>query len=124
MSDNIMRVIANDALLTKEAVTGFLLNSQFTSDLASWTDDSDAGGAVTWLLGGYAGLLGDGTDFGKLSQTVTLTESGVKRWLLVRVVDGPVRFKIGSTAGDDDLFHDYIRPLRDARLRRHEGVSA
>ncbi|HDZ38465.1 MAG TPA: hypothetical protein ENH62_09305, partial [Marinobacter sp.] len=106
LSPNIMAIRdpATGLLLTRAAVSGQLLNTGFGSDIANWTDDSDAGGTVAWQTGGYAALKGSGTDFGKLNQTVTLADSGVERWLLVRVTDGPVRFKIGSSAGDDDYF--------------------
>ena len=113
LSPNILSPRIDDARVARAATTGQLLNTGFGSDIADWDDASDTGGAVTWLTGGYAGMKGDGTDFGKLRQTVTLTETGVERWLLVRIVDGPVRFKIGSTAGDDDLF-------TEARLDRGE----
>lgn len=91
------------------------VNGNFTSDITSWVDASQVGGSVTWLVGGYAGMKGDGTDFGILRQTVTVAgpDQGLQHNVLVRVVDGPVRFKVGSTAGDDDY-------VEETRLDRGE----
>ncbi len=95
---------------TTDAPASQLLNTGFGSDISSWTDASQTGGSVTWLVGGYAGMKGDGTDFGILRQTVAVAggDQNKQHRVLVRVVDGPVRFKVGSTAGDDD----YIAEVR------------
>ena len=106
MSNGIMGIRVNDVRLATAATTGQLLNTGFGTDINNWVDASDTGGSVTWLVGGYAGMKGDGTDFGILRQTVTITETGVARSLTVRITDGPVRFKIGSSAGDDDYFSE------------------
>ncbi len=77
-------------------------NSNFTTDLSGWTDASEAGGNVAWQVGGHARIWGDGTDFGILRQTITVNEQGQDHRLGIQIFDGPMRFKVGSTAGDDD----------------------
>ena len=62
---------------------------------------------------GFAQLKGDGTDFGILRQTITVNETDVEHALEVWVKEGPVRFKVGSTAGDDD----YVKETRLATGR-------
>ena len=102
-----MSVIIDDAYVDiPSGITAAVTNGTFTSNITSWTDASDTGGSVQWLTDGgadgYAGLQGDGTDFGILQQTVTVNEASSDHWLVVLIEDGPVRFKVGSTAGDDD----------------------
>ncbi len=77
-------------------------NPNFTSDISGWTDASEAGGSVAWQVGGHAIISGNGTDFGILRQTITVNEQGQDHRLGIQIFDGPMRFKVGSTAGDDD----------------------
>ena len=95
-----------DLLIQRTAISSQLLNTGFNTDLTSWVDASQAGGSVVHLAGGFAGMKGDGTDFGILRQTVTVSgpDTGVDHFLLIRIEDGPVRFKVGSAAGLDDFF--------------------
>lgn len=97
-----LRVRIDDALISRPSVSAAVTNSGFNSDISGWTDASDAGGTVAFQAGGYAILKGDGTDFGILTQAVTVTETDVEHAVRVVVQEGPLRFKIGSTAGDDD----------------------
>lgn len=81
-----------------------ITNNLFDANITSWTDASETGGSATWLTGGYAGVSGDGTDYGILRQSVVVGDPGEQYHVFVGIEDGPVRFKIGSTAGEDDLF--------------------
>lgn len=101
-NNNYMEPYINDEPLTAPAVTSVVTNSTFALDIGGWTPASDPGGTIAWIAGGYAGMKGDGTDFGIMRQTVTINETGVEQWLYVLIEEGPVRFKLGSSAGDDD----------------------
>lgn len=105
-------------LATSENTTSQTTNGPFTSDITGWTDASDTGGNAQWVTGGYAGVSGDGTDFGILRQEVTLGggESGEDHWVNVRVIDGPLRFKVGSSAGDDDYVAETLLDRGDHEL--------
>jgi hypothetical protein len=113
--NDVMAVYINDEPLIAPAVTSVVTNSTFLTTIAGWTDASQTGGSVSWITGGYAGLKGDGTDFGILRQTVTINETGVEQWLSVFVEEGPVRFKLGSTVGGDE----YIEETRLDRGSHH-----
>ena len=97
-----MRVRIDDVLITRPSVSAAVTNGNFLSDISGWVDASDAGGTVAWQTGGFAILKGNGTDFGILQQTVTVTETGTEHALIIDIENAPVRFKVGSTAGDDD----------------------
>jgi len=112
---DVMRPVIDDEVLTAPAITSVISNQTFGANIAGWTDSSQTGGSVSWLTGGYAGMKGDGTDFGILRQTITIVETGVEQWLSVFIEDGPVRFKLGSTAGDDD----YVAETRLDRGDHH-----
>lgn len=77
-------------------------NPSFSVDISGWTDASETGGTAVFVTGGFAGLSGDGTDFGILRQTITVNEQGQDHRISVGVTDGPVRFKVGSVAGTDN----------------------
>lgn len=99
----------NDDLITKPAVTAVIANSDFSSSVpdGNWLDQSQSGGVISYDgTADNALIKGDGTDFGILRQQVTLNESGVEHFIEVLVTVGPVRFKVGSTAGDDDYVEE------------------
>ncbi len=102
-----MRVRIDDELITRPAVTATITDPGFNSALGGgandWQDQSDTGGTAL-TTGGVAKMKGDGTDFGIIQQTVALQESGVEHALAIAIQHGPVRFKVGSTAGEDDYF--------------------
>ena len=97
-----LRVRIDDVLISRPTVTAAVTNGTFNVDISGWTDDSEAGGTVAFQTGGYAILKGDKTDFGILRQTITVNEASVEHALRVTIQEGPLRFKVGSTAGDDD----------------------
>jgi len=108
LSPGIMRIRIDDVLVTCPTVSSSITNGTFDADIASWTDASDAGGAVGWQAGspasGLAILIGDGTDFGIMQQAVTVAtdDQSVEHCVSVEITDGPVRFKVGTAAGLDD----------------------
>ena len=112
-----MRDPSTELLLTRVATSSQTANGNFTTSVpdANWIDASDTGGTVGHDGAGRALIKGDGTDFGIMRQTVTVSgpDQGVEHWFLIRIDDGPVRFKCGSTAGDDDY-------VTETRLGRGE----
>lgn len=104
LTANTMRVFVDDAVVTRPSVSSAVANSAFTTDLASWTDNDEAGGSSVWVAGGYMGLTGNGTAAAIRDQTVTVAAAdlGVKHALDIVVERGPVVCSVGSTTGDDD----------------------
>jgi hypothetical protein len=102
ITDSMMRVIVDDALVTRPAVTAAITNSTFTSNLTSWTDNDEAGATSAWLTGGYMSLLGNGTNAAIRDQQVTVNQVGTQHALRITITRGPVLFRVGSTSGADD----------------------
>lgn len=105
LTDGIMRVWVDDALVTRPSVTAVVANGTFDVDLSSWTDEDEGSAVSSWTTGTYMSLLGTGTDAAIRSQQVTVNEPGTQHALRVVVAYGPVILRAGSSAGDDD----YIR---------------
>ncbi|MEJ2416243.1 MAG: hypothetical protein P8Y45_04810 [Exilibacterium sp.] len=101
LTDSVMRVWVDDALITRPAVTAAVTNGSFDSDVASWNDTDESGAASTWLTGGYLALLGTGTNAAKRNQQITVNEASTVHALRIVIERGPVTVKIGTSAGDD-----------------------
>src|SRR3990172_7911740 len=69
----IMRVWVSDALITRPSVSSAVTNGNFDANIASWTDDDEAGGVSAWVAGGYLGLTGNGTAAAILTQQITVS---------------------------------------------------
>ena len=102
-------------LITRPDVDTVVGNEFFTIVLGDWSDISDVGGDVLSLGTGFISLRGDGIDFGRIEQeiTVAVADQGVEHALRIEVEDGPVRFKVGTASELDDI-------LSERRLERGE----
>lgn len=101
-----MRVLVDDALVTRPAVTAAITNGTFTTDISGWTDNDESGAASTWATGGYAALLGTGTNAAILDQQVTVNQAGTQHALRIVIVRGPVILRVGSTSGGDEYINE------------------
>lgn len=97
-----LRVWVADELVTRVSVTAAVTNGTFTSNITSWTDSDESGAASTWATGGYAALLGTGTNAAILDQQVTVNEANTQHALRIVIQRGPVIVRIGSTSGGDE----------------------
>lgn len=102
VSDSLLRVLVDDALVTRPAVTAVVTNGAFTSDVASWTDNDEAGATSQWQTGGYLALLGNGTNAAIRDQQITVNEIGTQHALRIVIQRGPVILRVGSTSGGDE----------------------
>jgi len=120
LSPGIVRVRINDVLITKTSISTLIANSAFTTSVpdANWTDNSEAGGVVGHASG-HALINGNGANFGIMRQSVSVAgpDQNSEHFLNVVISDGPVRLKVGSTAGDDDY-------VAEVRLERGNSVLA
>lgn len=103
LTNNKMRVWSNDALITRPSVSTTISNGSFATS-TSWTDSSSGGGTLTF---GGSGLILDAVNIGGLAKctrqiTVAGGDQNVEHGLAINVTRGPVTFRCGSTAGDDD----------------------
>ena len=104
----LMRVWVDDALITRESVGSAVANGNFDSNLTSWTDNDEAGATSAWVTGGYMGLTGDGTAAAIRDQTVVVAgaDQNVEHALRIVIERGPVIFRVGSSVGDDDYISE------------------
>lgn len=102
LTDSVMRVWVDDALVTRAAVTSAVANGAFTSNLTSWTDADEGSASSVWATGGYMSLTGTGNAAARRRQEVTTVETNTRHALTVVVERGPVKFKVGSSSGTDD----------------------
>jgi len=109
LSNANMRVRVDDVLITYPAVTTTIDNPLFATSVpdANWTDESDMGGTATYASG-FAQVFGDGTDFGRYEQDVTVSggDIGLEHCVRFTITDGPLLVRIGSTSGDDDYIEE------------------
>ena len=102
MSPVNLRVRIDDVLVFRPAVTTAITDPGFNGTLGTgWIDNSETGGSAS-MVSGSIRMSGDGTDFGIVRQTVTTVETGTEHALNIVISNGPVRFKVGSVAGEDD----------------------
>lgn len=97
-----MRIIDDDALVTRASVTATISNGTFDFNLSGWTDADESGGVSQWITGGYMELVGNDTGNAIRYQEITVIETGTAHALRIEISRGPVTLRIGSTAGDDD----------------------
>lgn len=104
LTDSTLRVWVDDALVTRNSVATAVANGGFDSDVASWTDNDEAGGTSAWVTGGYLGLTGNGTAAAIREQQVTVAagDQGTEHSLDIVIERGPVVLTVGSSSGDDD----------------------
>ena len=104
MTNNAMRVIINDVVITRPSVTTAIANGTFDSALTSWIDADESGAVSQWVTGGYMGLTGTGANAALRTQQVTVSGGniGVEHGVRVKINRGVVKFKIGSTSGGEE----------------------
>lgn len=107
-TDSVVRILIDDVLVSRETVATAVTNGTFDSDIASWTDDDEAGATSVWATGGYMSLVGTGFNFAARSQQVTVAggDQGTKHALRIVVERGPVNFRVGSTSGGDEYINE------------------
>lgn len=104
LTDQIMRVMVDDVIITRPTVTTAVTNGNFTTNLTGWTDADEAGATSAWETGGYMGLTGNGTANAIRRQQVTVAGAniGVETALRIVIERGPVVLMVGSTSGGDE----------------------
>lgn len=104
LTANVLRVWIDDALVTRGAVSSAVTNGGFDANVASWTDNDEAGGTSVWVAGGYLGLTGNGTAAAIRDQQVVVAGADQNDEHALRIViqRGPVILRVGSTSGGDE----------------------
>jgi hypothetical protein len=102
LTDEYLRVVVDDVVITRPAVTAAVTNGTFGADVTGWTDSDEGAATSVWATGGYLSLTGNGADAAIRDQQVTVNQAGTEHALRVIVERGPVTLRVGATAGADD----------------------
>jgi hypothetical protein len=94
-SNNELRIIVDDTIVSRTTVASTITNPDFTSDITGWTNADGAGSSSVWLTGGYASMTGAGTTSAVLHQTITTTV--VEHGLRIEIKEAPARIRIGTS---------------------------
>jgi hypothetical protein len=104
-TDSYIRVrTADDQLITRPAVSSTITNGNFAGSLTGWTDNDAAGTTSQWVPGDYMQLVGNGLSYARRTQQVTNLNPGILHAVRIVIQNGPVKFRIGTTALNDDIF--------------------
>ena len=103
ISDEEVRIIKDDAFITRASVSTAVTNGDFSS-FTSWTDNSD-GSATAGVSGGQLVLTGKAFDRASATQTLSVSggDQNVEHGLRIKVARGPVVIRLGTSSGGDDL---------------------
>lgn len=108
LSDEEMRVVKDDALVTRASVSTTIQNGDFSS-FTGWTDAS-TGSASATISSNELLLTGTTQDRASATQTISvaLADRNVEHGLRLVIVRGPVKVRLGSTSGVDDLIPEAV----------------
>lgn len=101
-----MRILAADGYRPREAVGTTIQNGDF-SDFTGWTDVSTGAGSASAVDGNLnlAGASGS-TAIARQAVTVAAADQGSRHGIDIEVTRGPTTFRIGTTAGGDEVYRD------------------
>jgi hypothetical protein len=104
--DLYMRFFMDGFLIRDTTGSNLITNGQFTTGIANWTDLSVAPGFIEWN-GGWECMELDGGDGGiGWGQQGISTTAGKSYELHFRVFTNPLKLRIGSTSGGDEILND------------------
>ena len=110
--DGAMKVWVGEELLSRPTVSTTITNGTFTGNITGWTDADESGAASTYsatasdgTAGGYLKLVGTGFASAIVRQTLTIAapDQNVQHALRIKVEYGPLRVRIGTTSGGEEL---------------------
>lgn len=103
LSDEEMRILKDDALVSRASVSTAITNGDFAA-FTGWTDAS-AGSASAAVSSGELVLSGTTQDRASATQTISVAsgDRNVEHGLRIEVTRGPVNVRLGSTSGATDL---------------------
>jgi len=106
VSDQNLRVLVNDALVTRNSVSTAVQNGDFAS-ATGWTDIDESGSTST-ITSNQLQLVG--TKFAAAGRQQALTiisaDQNIEHAVRIVVDRGPITFRLGTTSGSDDLISE------------------
>lgn len=108
-SDQALRIIVDDVVVTRLAVSSTVINGDFSSS-TGW-DTTSIGGGVTTITGGKLNLNALCIEgISQCARSVTTASPGIEHALRIVVERGPVVFRCGSTSGGDEYIAETSLP--------------
>ena len=101
LQPGLLYIAREGALIARPATTATIAGGTFPS-LSAWTDISAGGGTAAATAGNLV-LASDGTSIAGVRQHVSNAQAGVQTALNLQVLNGPVRLRVGTASGLDDL---------------------
>lgn len=106
-----IRFFWEDGLITIPATTAAVTNGSFTTDISGWTDASGSGSTISRDTSlSCLSLNSNGATEAVARQQVNHTSGGVLHVLAFRIITGPVKVRVGTTAGAQDLVAERSLP--------------
>lgn len=108
LTSQAMRIMIDDAFITRASVGTAVTNGNFDTTLAGWTDNDESGASSSWFAGGFMGLVGSGVNAAIRDQTVTVAvaDRNVEHALRIVVERGPVVLRVGTSTTDDSYINE------------------
>lgn len=108
-TDESLRILVDDVVITRAAVTSTVTNGDFSS-ATGWTTTGIGGGSAT-ITGGQLILNAENIEgVAQCSRSVSTSSAGIEHALRIIVVRGPVLFRCGSTSGGDEYIAETSLP--------------
>jgi hypothetical protein len=107
-SDGELRIVVNDAIVTRTTVASTITNPNFTSNITGWTVADGVGSSSVWAAG-YASLTGAGSTSANIYQTITTT--AVPHAVRIVIAEAPARIRIGTSGvSSSNIFDGTLDP--------------
>lgn len=114
-SDQSLRVLVDDAAITRVAVSSTVTNGDFSS-ATGWTTTGIGGGSAS-ISGGKLTLNAVAIEgVAQCQRSVTTSSAGIEHALRIVVERGPVVFRCGSTSGGDEYVAETVLPTGEHSL--------
>lgn len=111
----VLRVLVDDVVITRPAVTSTVTNGDFSS-ATGWTTTGVGGGTAT-ISGGQLVLNANNIEgIAQCSRSVTTSTPDIEHALRIIVTRGPVTFRCGSTSGGDEYIAETVLPTGEHSL--------
>lgn len=111
----VLRVLVDDEVITRPAVTSTVTNGDFSSAVG-WTTTGVGGGTAT-ISGGQLVLNANNIEgIAQCSRSVTTSTPDIEHALRIVVTRGPVTFRCGSTSGGDEYIAETVLPTGEHSL--------
>lgn len=125
MTAGAMRFRVGDELVTREEVEATITNGSFATDLTGWTEDSIGVANAESILGNLHMVAQGIGDWITLTQAVAIGagEDTIEHGLRISILQGPVRLRVGTTSGGDDLITSTLLGVGEHALTFTPGTA-